>query len=168
MIRLMLPLALLALAACAERTGTDGSEDDFAARVGAGQGAAAPVATTAVAGPPPAGASVFALEKLDDISGVDLGPRAGGCTFSANGAELLVAAAPADRALPGKAAVRIGGRLVQLDTAPGGIAALEAGTVFTGEGFSVRVKPIGERQGQLLVTDGANETKVIAGNWVCA
>lgn len=172
MIRLILPLALLALAACAERTGTDGSEDDFAARVGAGQGAGqgsgAPVATTAAAGPPPAGASVFALENLGDISGVDLGPRAGGCTFSANGTALLVAAAPADRALPGKAAVRIGGRLVQLDTAPGGIAAIEAGTVFTGEGFSLRVKPIGERNGQLFITDGAGETKVVDGNWVCA
>jgi len=170
MIRLLLPVAALALAACAERSGTDGSETDFAARVGAGQAsaAAAPAANAPVNGPPPAGANVFAMEKLGDISGVDFGPRAGGCTFSANGSELLVAAGPADRALPGKGVVRIGGRLIRLDTAPGGMAAIEAGTVFTGEGFSVRVKPIGERGGQLSITDGANETKLITGNWVCA
>lgn len=170
MIRFLLLLAAVALSACAERSGTDGSEADFAARVGTGQApaAAAPAGNTAAKGPPPAGADVFAMEKLGDISGVDLGPRAGGCTFSANGNELLVATGPADRALPGKGVVRIGGRLIRLDTAPGGMAAIEAGTVFTGEGFSVRVKPIGERRGQLSITNGANETKVITGNWVCA
>lgn len=173
MIRLMLPLALLMLSACGDRSGTDGSEDEFAARVGAGQGtepnaAWTPAINEAVKGPPPAGANVFALEKLGDISNVDLGPRAGGCTFSANGNELLIATAPADRALPGKGVVRIGGKLIQLDTAPGGIAAIEAGTVFTGEGFSLRVKPIGERDGQLFITDGANETRSVDGAWVCA
>lgn len=167
----LIAACILALSACADRSGTDGSEADFADRVGAGQASpavAAPAANTAIAAPPPAGANVFAMEKLGDISGVDLGPRAGGCTFSAGGNELLIAAGPADRALPGKAAVRIGGQLTQLDTAPGGIAAIRAGNVFTGEGFSVRIKPIGERKGQLFITDGTGETKMVSGDWVCA
>lgn len=173
MIRALLPLAALVLAACADReTGTDGSANDFASRVGAGQtaapAAAGPVATTAVKGPPPAQANVFELEQLGDIGGVNLGPRAGGCTFSSGGVEKLIAAGPADRALPGKGVVRIGGKLIELDTAPGGIEAIKRGTVFTGEGFSVRVKPIGERSGQLFVTDGAGETRMVSGDWVCA
>ena len=102
MTRLILPLAVLALAACSDRSGTDGTEDDFAARVGAGNATtsavetAAPVVSKAVKGPPPPGADVFKLEKLGDISGVNLGPRAGGCTFSSAGTEMLIAAGPAD------------------------------------------------------------------------
>lgn len=173
MIRVLIPLAVLALSACAERSGTDGSESDFAARVGAGQGAtapdaAAPVATSAVKGPPPAGANVFAMEKLGDISGVDLGPRAGGCTFSTGGNETLIAAGPADRTLPGKGTVRIGGKLITLDTPPGGIEAIRTGTTFTGEGFSVRVQPTARGKGSITITDGAGETRTVAGDWVCA
>src|SRR5689334_22155074 len=133
MIRRAFPLILLALAACSDReaTGTDGSETDFANRVGAGNAtttapAAGTTANSAVKGPPPAGASVFALEKLGDIGSVNLGPRAGGCTFSEGGTEMLIAAGPADRTLPGKGVVRIGGKLVELDSPPGGIAAIKA------------------------------------------
>lgn len=172
--RMMLPLALLALAACSDRSGTDGSEDDFANRVGAGQGTAAPgapagpVENTAVKGPPPANANVFELEKLGDISNVNLGPRAGGCTFSSAGTEMLIASAPADRALPGKGVVRIGGKLIELDTPPGGVEAIKAGTTFTGEGFSVRVTPGIAGKGAMTITNAAGQTKQVSGDYVCA
>jgi hypothetical protein len=175
MIRVAIPLLALALAACSgPDTGTDGSETDFAARVGAGSattGAAqppAPVVSTAVKGPPPAGADVLAPEKLGDIGGVDLGPRAGGCTFSEQGTELLIAAGPADRALPGKGVVRIGGKLIALDTPPGGIEAIRGGTSFVGEGFTVRVQPTGPGKGVMTITKASGETKRVAGDYVCA
>jgi hypothetical protein len=174
MIRLLLPLAALALAACGERSGTDGSEDDFAARVGAGDATssavetAAPVVSKAVKGPPPANANVFELEKLGDISGVNLGPRAGGCTFSSVGTEMLIAAAPSDRSIPGKGVVRIGGKLIELDTPPGGIEAIKAGTTFRGEGFSVRVQPTGPGKAAMTITDAEGQTKTVPGDYVCA
>lgn len=173
---ILFPLAALALAACSDRTGTDGSEGDFASRVGAGKAgaeaapaqAATPGANAAAAGPPPAGANVFAVERLGDIGGLDLGPRAGGCTFSEAGTELLIAAGPADRALPGKAAVRIGGRLIALDAPPGGIETVRAGASFRGEGFSVAVQPTGPAKATMTITDGKGATKRVAGDWVCA
>lgn len=176
MMRASFPLAAglaLVLAGCSDRSGTDGSEGDFASRVGTGgaspaPGAAAPAATTAVKAAPPAGANVFDMQKLGDISGVDLGPRAGGCTFSADGKELLVAAGPADRALPGKAAVRIGGQLLQLDAPPGGVAAIKAGTSFTGEGFRVAVRPTAPGKATITITDAAGQSKVVAGDYICA
>lgn len=175
MTRLILSLAVLALAACSDpQTGTDGSETDFAARVGAGNATtsavepAAPVISKAVKGPPPSGANVFAMEKLGDIAGVNLGPRAGGCTFSAAGTEMLIAAGPADRALPGKGVVRIGGKLIELDTPPGGIEAIKAGTTFRGEGFSVRVAPTAPGKASIAITNGEGQTKTVAGDYVCA
>ncbi len=174
MIRAALPLlAMIALSACSDRdTGTDGSEADFANRVGAGTAApgaapAGPAVTTAAKVAPPAGANVFALEKLGDISGVDLGPRAGGCTFSEGGNEMLIAAGPADRSLPGRAAVRVGGQLIQLDSAPGGIAGIRAGTSFTGEGFGVRVQPTAPGKAIAAITDAKGATMQISGDWVC-
>lgn len=174
MIRLLLPLVAVALAGCGERSGTDGSEDDFAARVGAGNATssavetAAPVVSKAVKGPPPANANVFELEKLGDISGVNLGPRAGGCTFSFAGTEMLIAAGPSDRALPGKGVVRIGGKLIELDTPPGGIEAIKSGTSFAGEGFSLRVQPTGPGKGSMTITNAEGQTKAVAGDYVCA
>lgn len=174
MIRAAFPMLLLALAACSERSGTDGSENDFAARVGAGEAqssaveSAANLPSKAVKGPPPPGANVFAMEKLGDIGGVNLGPRAGGCTFSSQGTEMLIAAGPADRALPGKGVVRIGGKLIELDTPPGGIEAIKAGTTFTGEGFSVAVRPSGRGQASITITDGQGQTRTVAGDYVCA
>ncbi len=175
MIRAALPLVVLALAACSERSGTDGSESDFASRVGTGNatpaaGGAAPGAlpTTAVKGPPPPGADVFAMQKLGDIGGVDLGPRAGGCTFSVAGTEMLIAAGPADRALPGKGVVRIGGQLIQMDSPPGGVAAVKAGTTFRGEGFRVEVKPLGKGKATATTTDIEGEQRTVTGDWVCA
>ncbi|WP_133365444.1 hypothetical protein [Qipengyuania sediminis] len=174
--RRFLPLTLLLLAACGEReSGTDGSESDFASRVGTASTqassaieTAAAIPSKAVKGPPPEGANIFAPEKLGDIGGVNLGPRAGGCTFVANGTELLIAAAPADRALPGKGVVRIGGKLIELDTPPGGIEAVKAGTSFRGEGFTVAVRPTGPGKGTMTITNGAGQSKATAGDYVCA
>lgn len=170
----LLSATLLALAACSDReaTGTDGSESDFAARVGSGNvvpGAAAPgaVANTAIKGPPPANADVFAMQQLGDIGGVNLGPRAGGCTFSEGGKEMLIAAGPADRALPGKGVVRVGGTLIQLDTPPGGVDVIKGGTTFTGEGFSVRIQPTGQGQAMMTITQGS-DSKQIVGDYICA
>lgn len=176
MIRAAFPIILLALAACSDReTGTDGSEADFASRVGAGAPATSSAVETtaalpskAVKGPPPAGANVFEMEKLGDIGGVNLGPRAGGCTFSANGTEMLIAAGPAERDLPGKGVVRIGGRLIELDPPPGGIMAIKAGTTFRGEGFSVRVQPGAANKANVTITDAKGQTRTVAGDWVCA
>lgn len=174
MMRAALPLVFLALAACSDRSGTDGSEADFAARVGAGNAPAATAAaaqtavSTAVQGPPPAGANVFAVEQLGNIGGVDLGPRAGGCTFAVNGAETLVAVGPADRALPGKAVVRIGGKLLRLDAPPGGVEAIRAGTQFAGEGFSVRVQPTAPGKANMTIIDSTGAQQTTAGDWVCA
>ena len=164
----------LALGACSQGTGTDGSESDFASRVGAGNAPAAPAAaaspgaTSAVAGPPPANADVFALQQLGDIGAVDLGPRDGGCTFSVNGIETLIAAGADDRSLPGKAVVRIGGKLIALDTPPGGIGAIRAGTSYAGEGFSVRVQPTAPAKATMTITNARGESRQTAGDWTCA
>lgn len=173
MIRALFPLALLALAACSDReAGTDGSETDFANRVGAGSATtgvpAAPVVTTAVKGPPPAGADVFALEKLGDISGVNLGARAAGCTFSEAGKEILIAAGPADRTLPNKGVVRIGGKLIELDSPPGGAEAIKTGASFAGEGFTVTIQPTGKGKAMLTIADSAGKSKAVSGDYVCA
>ena len=170
---LLLAAAVTALAACSDRSGNADDANDFANRVGGGTSAAAPVAatpgaTSAVKAAPHAGANVFAMEKLGDIGGVDLGPRAGGCTFSENGTEMLIAAGPADRTLPGKAAVRIGGQLLALDAPPGGIATIKAGTIFTGEGFKVQVSPTGPGHANLIVMKPSGESKATAGDWICA
>ena len=173
MIRLLLPIAVLALSACSDRSGTDGSETSFASRVGGGTAAPAPVAatpgaTSAIKAAPPANADVFALQKLGDISAVDLGPRIGGCTFSDNGREILVAAGPGDGTLPGKAAVRIAGQLFRLDAPPGGFAEVKTGTTFKGEGYSVAVEPTAPGKAIMSITDRAGKTKLISGDWVCA
>ncbi|OBX20841.1 hypothetical protein A9995_00965 [Erythrobacter sp. QSSC1-22B] len=165
--------AALLVAACSQEPANSESADDFANRVGApwsvsAGGVPAPVETTAVKAAPPASADVFQLEKLGNIGGVDLGPRAGGCTFSVGGQEMLIAAAPADRALPGKATVRIGGQLLLLDAAPGGIEEVRSGTNFTGEGFSALVTRTGADRASLTIADAAGTQKAFAGNWVCS
>jgi len=176
MIRAAFPLALLALtAACGERepATTDGAAD-FANRVGAGTTqssaveTAANVPSKAVKGPPPANANVFDLQKLGDIGGVNLGPRAGGCTFVQNGTEMLIAAGPSEPTLPGKGVVRIGGKLIELDSPPGGIAAIKAGTTFKGEGFSVAVRPTAPGKASMIITNAAGQAKAVSGDYVCA
>lgn len=171
--KILIVATALLLAGCSQEPASTETADDFASRVGAPgsvsvDGVPAPVETTAVKAAPPANADVFQLEKLGNIGGVDLGPRAGGCTFSVEGQEMLIAAAPADRALPGKATVRIGGQLLLLDAPPGGIEQVRSGTRFTGEGFSALVTRTGPDQASLTVADAAGTQKAFAGNWVCS
>jgi hypothetical protein len=158
----------LALAACSDAQEGE-SADDFAARVGTQSGTPevpAPVETTAVAAPPPAGVDVLALEQLGNIGGVDLGPRDGGCTFSSNGTEMLVSGAPDDPASAGRGVVRVGGKLYLLSSA-GGLNALRQGTRFSGEGITVDVANAGQAA-TLTITDGAGRQKAVSGNWICA
>ncbi|MGI8944392.1 MAG: hypothetical protein ACR2FJ_09235 [Qipengyuania sp.] len=164
-------LAAMLLAGCGSEPAEQESAEDFAARVGAGgtgaEGAPAPVETTAYKAPPPPNSDVLELEQLGNISGVNLGPRAGGCAFSANGTEMLVAAGPRERALPGKATVRVDGKLLLLDAPPGGFEAVRDGTVFNGEGFSVLVTKTGRDTANMTVTDAQGREKVFDGRWVC-
>lgn len=170
-LRLTLPTlacVVLVLAACSDGQESESAED-FAARVGPQASASAvpaPVETTAVAAPPPAGVDVLALEQLGNIAGVDLGPRDGGCTFASNGTEMLIAGAPADPASAGRAVVRAGGKLYLLASA-GGLPALRQGTRFTGEGITIDVAGAGQAS-TLTVTDGAGRQKALSGSWVCA
>ena len=168
-------LPALLLAACGSSPEPQGENaDDFASRIGSGsssaEGQAAPQTTTAVKAAPITGTDVKQLEKLGNVSNVDLGPRAGGggCTFSADGQEMLMAAAPGDRALPGKATVRVGGQLLLLDAPPGGFDIVKMGTTFNGEGFSVLVEPTGKGTGTMTITDAEGGQKSYNGRWVCS
>lgn len=183
MIRFALLAAPLLLAGCSrspEPAQPEAGADDFASRIGTAPSAgaapptssavelAANIPSRAVKGVPPQGANVFAIEKLGDIGGVNLGPRAGGCTFSSGGTEMLIAAGPADPAISGKGVVRIGGRLLELDTPPGGIAAIRTGTDFNGEGFSIRLTPTAPGKGTITITNSQGQQKTVAGDWTCA
>jgi hypothetical protein len=158
-------IAALALTGCSQKNDND---DDFASRVGAnGQAApAAPVETTAVVGPPPAGTDVRTLDQLGNISGVDLGQRDGACTFTSDGTETLIAAALSNPASTGRAVVRVDGKLYQL-ASNGGLPAIRQGTRFSGEGITVDVA--GNDQSAILtVTDTAGQVRTIGGKWICA
>jgi len=159
---------LLMLGACSNAQEGE-TADDFAARVGAPSddaGAPAATETAAAAAPPPAGVDVTALEQLGNIAGVDLGPRDGGCTFSSNGVEMMIAGARNDPASSGRAVVRLGGKLYLLVSA-GGLNAIRNGTRFSGEGLTVDVVAAGQAS-KLTVTDGAGRSKAVLGTWVCA
>ena len=142
----------LTLAACSNE-GEGETAEDFAARVGEGQGATpAPVATTAVQAAVPAG--------------VDLGPRDGACTFTSGGTELMIGAAPDDFASAGRGIVRAGGTLYQL-ASTGGLPAIRRGTRFLGEGITVDIQG-GGQSASLTVTNAAGQSKTFPGTWVCA
>jgi hypothetical protein len=171
--RLAATVALFALAlqGCSnEREGE--SAEDFAERVGAGDEAAAPdpaaQESVPVAAPPPADVDVRNLEPLGNIAGADLGPRDGGCTFTAGENPLLLAGAPNDPASSGKGVVRAGGKLYLLGAAPGGMAAIRQGTRFTGEGVTVEVTPTTGQAAILKVTDGQGRSANLSGMWICA
>lgn len=162
----------LTLAACGQRADNSESANDFAQRVGTGKAAPAPTdapgVTSAVKEAPAPSVDVFAPEKLGNIANLDLGPRAGGCTFSVDGEEMLVAAGPKDVTLPGKAAVRLGGKLLLLDAPPGGYNVVKNGTTFTGEGFTVAVAPAAPGRGTMTITNSAGQQKAVAGNYACS
>lgn len=175
--RLVLPLALLALAACSSEPASEESADDFASRIGQDGDATASAQVDPdkpnTANPvPPAGADLTQLQKLGDIGGVDLGAREGGCTLMIGKDEMLIAAGTGDKAIPGKAVVRLGDSLTLVDASVGGLAAIKAGTSFTGEGFTITIAPAaGEqasRPASVTVRDAAGKTQSYRGKWICA
>lgn len=169
MIRAALPLLILALAACSDNGGTDGSEKDFASRVGAGEGTATPAPASTEAAPRATTApKVSSLQPVGTFAQLGLNVDAGGCSFVDAGRTLLVAAAPPDRTLPGKAAVRYGGKQVVLDAPPGDYARIRAGTTFAGEGFTVTVQPTGTGQAQITIKTPKGDSESAVGDWACS
>ena len=153
------------------------SADDFASRIGQdGNVAGGPQAdadlpnTASVTAP--GGADLTQLQKLGDIGGVDLGARDGGCTLMVGKDEMLIAGAPDDASVPGKAVVRVGDSLVLTYAAAGGLDAIRDGTSFAGEGFTVSVAPAAgagqRRPANVTVTDAAGKTQSYSGNWICS
>ena len=176
--RVALSAAVLLLAACSGQQSSEESAEDFASRIGSestaardNPQAAAEMPNTAQA-VPPAGADVTALEQLRDIGGVDLGQRDGGCTFMEGNREMIIASGSNDRALPGKAVIRVGGGLTVLDAPPGGLSAIRAGTTFTGEGVTVQVAPAAgdaaSRPANVSVTGADGKSATYSGKWICA
>ncbi|MBO6768656.1 MAG: hypothetical protein JJ901_10215 [Erythrobacter sp.] len=177
--RLFLPLAVLALAACSSEPTEQESAEDFADRIGqAGESAQLdpsqpdPDAPNTANDAPPAGADLTRLAKLGDIGGVNLGPRDGGCTLMVGSEEMLIAAGMRDKALPGKAVVRVGDSLTMVDADVGGLDAIKSGTTFNGEGFTITVAPAaGDQQSRpanVTVRDASGKTQTYSGNWICA
>ena len=174
LILLSLPLAL---AACSGETSEPESADDFANRIGQNGEALDPSqpdpdAPNTANDAPPAGADLTQLAQLGDIGGVNLGPREGGCTLMVGEQEMLIAAGMRDKALPGKAVVRVGDSLTMVDADVGGLDAIKSGTTFNGEGFSITVAPAaGEQQSRpanVTVRDAAGKTQSYSGKWICA
>lgn len=170
----------LALAACSQQpAGEQETAGDFANRIGQQDGGVQldpsqpdPNAPNVAVDAPPENANLTQLQQLGDIGGVNLGPREGGCTFMVGNQEMIIAAGMKEPTLPGKAVVRVGDTLVMTDAAPGGLAEIKSGTIFTGEGFSVQVAPAaGEGQSRpanVVVTDAAGNSQNYSGNWICA
>lgn len=178
MMRRLLPLALVALAACSQSAEQQESADDFAARIGQDGSQQLdpsqpdPDAPNTAQPAPPANVDLTALQQLGDVGGVNLGPRDGGCTLMVGEQEMLIAAAMNDKALPGKAVVRIGNALVMTDAAIGGLEAVKRGTTFAGEGFKVTVRPAEgdaqRRPANVVVSDAAGKSQTYSGTWICA
>lgn len=177
--RRLLPLAVLALAACSSQPASEQeSAESFADRInGEGQKQLDPSqpdvdAPNVAQKAPPQGVDLTSLQKLGDIAGVNLGPREGGCTLTVGSDEMIIAAGMRDIDMPGKAVVRVGDSLTMMDSGPGGLASIKGGTTFAGEGFSVKVTPAAgdaqSRPAAVTVTDAAGKSQSYNGNWICA
>ena len=175
--RLLLIALPLALAGCSSEPAEQESADDFASRIGQDGNAAGgpqddPDLPNTASVTAPGGADLTQLQKLGDIGGVDLGARDGGCTLMVGKDEMLIAGAPDDASVPGKAVVRVGDSLVLTDAAAGGLDAIRDGTSFAGEGFTVSVAPAAgteqRRPANVTVTDAAGKTQSYSGNWICS
>tara|TARA_B100001179_G_scaffold72133_1_gene50462 strand:+ start:207 stop:737 length:531 start_codon:yes stop_codon:yes gene_type:complete len=173
--RVLILSAAACLAACSQGEGTSESGDDYAARAGQGEGAtgavADPASTQATASVVPQGSDPLQLEKLGNIARVDLGQRDGGCTFSYEANELLLAGAPDDSAVMGKGIVRIGGELINVTADAGGLDAIYAGPTMVAEGVTVKVVPAAGNQStrtaDLYVAADGKQRKFAGGQWAC-
>lgn len=176
--RLLLSLTLIVLAACSQQGTEQESADDFAARIGQDGSQQLdpaqpdPDAPNVAQAAPPANVDLTTLQQLGDVGGVNLGPREGGCTLMVAGKEMLIAAAMKDKALPGKAVVRVGDALVMTDAAIGGLDAIKRGTTFAGEGFKLTVRPAAgdaqSRPANVVVSDASGKSQSYSGTWICA
>ena len=181
--RLILALAPLVLGACSQEPAPQESAGDFASRIGGGAAdssggngqAVAPDGgkeSATASAIPPAGADVTSLEHLGNIAEVDLGPRDGGCTLMVNDAPMLTAASLKDRAMSGKAVIRVGNGLVLLNGEPGGLESVRAGGTFMGQGvtMTIRVADGDERARPATASVTAVDGKIqnYSGNWICA
>lgn len=120
------------------------------------------------------------LQALGDLSGVDLGQRKGGCTFQHNdGRDLLITAAAADKGVAGKAAARIDGVIVYLNTVGDiGLDGIKAGGKYSNGSITVEVArgsqggPSGgvtRYSANLGVSDASGKQRLYSpGMWICA
>ena len=167
--------ASAALAACSPQ-GEQQNADDFASRIGASGEAAAPAQAEAAAEAAqpnapasqiPVNADVTQLQRLGDISNVDLGPRTGGCTFQEVGREVFYTSGHAQG---GKGVIRVGNELVTVD-AMGGLDAIRGGTTYSAGGVSISVAPAAGNQSMrpanMVVTDAKGVTQSYSGDWIC-
>ena len=169
--------ATACLAACSQGDEASQNGEDYAARVGAGADGAAqgsvadPASTQAQASAVPEGADPLQLEKLGNIARVDLGQRDGGCTFSYEANELLLAGAPDDSNVMGRGVVRIGGELINLTADAGGLDPIYAGPTMAAEGVMVKVVPAegnqSTRTADLYVAANDQQRKFAGGQWAC-
>lgn len=170
-----LATAAFALAACSPQ-GEEQNADDFANRIGASDAAAsatqAKVAAEAAqpnapAPQIPANVDASQLQRLGDISNVDLGPRTGGCTFQEVGREVFYTSGHAQG---GKGVIRVGDALVVVD-AKGGLDAIRGGTTYSTSGVSISVAPAAGNQSvrpaNMVVTDANGVAQSYSGDWIC-
>ncbi|HSG34524.1 MAG TPA: hypothetical protein VLA37_08310 [Sphingomonadaceae bacterium] len=121
------------------------------------------------------------LQALGSLSGVDLGPRQGGCTFQhQDGRDLFITGAAASEGVIARGAVRTEGVIVNLASQDEiGIEGLKAGPVLTDGKIFVQVRRAagpGEVKGgvtqwnaNLGVSDLEGNQRIYSpGRWVCA
>lgn len=120
------------------------------------------------------------LQALGSLEGVDLGQRKGGCTFQHNdGRDLMITAASADQGVAGKAAVRMDGVIVYLQTVGDiGLNGIKAGGKYSNGTVTVEVAR-GSKGGpsggvtrypaNLGVSDASGKQRLYSpGMWICA
>jgi hypothetical protein len=121
------------------------------------------------------------LQALGNLTGVDLGPRVGGCTFQhSDGRDLLITGAAQATNATARGAVRSGGVVVMLQSAdPIGVDGLKSGATLSDGTVTVQVRrAAGEARSEggvtiwdanLGVVDTSGKKRVYApGKWMCA
>jgi len=121
------------------------------------------------------------LQALGSLAGVDLGKRAGGCTFQhSDGRDILITGSARAEDAIARGAVRTGGVIVMLQSIdPIGVDGLKAGAELTDGDLTVSVRRAagaGENKGGVttwnanLGVSGADGKQRLysPGRWVCA